>query len=54
MKFFWKGTDSLGEKSKFFDKEGEFSLVSIEKFARYSDKITEVDEFFGELIGGKF
>ena len=50
MELLRKGTYCLGEVCELRDKEGEFSLVSIEEFSSRSDEVTEIDEFFCEFV----
>jgi hypothetical protein len=47
-----QGTDRLGEKSKLLREERELSLVCVEEFSTYADKVTEVDKLLCELVGG--
>ena len=43
MELLRQRTDRLGEKSKLRDKEGKFSLVSIEELSSNSYEVTEID-----------
>ena len=51
MELLRQGTDRLGEVGELRDKEGEFSLVSVEEFSCHSDEVAEVYEFLCEFVG---